>query len=306
MSWLPTETWVDKFPSRERAAAATTEPRVSAVVVVHAVGAKPSSRSPLELCLRSVLAEPMVDELIVVDHANDAAISSALRSLRADRRDVELIAAPAGMSRVAAANLGASHAHGRWLLFLDSSVVLQRGSVARLATLNNNARGLWVAGGRITDLEGRERTAVRAGSLNTFSAIAVALSMPGAKRGLRRRPAANAARVAAVSGAFMLIPHGDFDQLNGFDEGYATDGADLDLCRRMAEAGGSVLFHPLAAGVQFERAARDRRLAQGLARFASRSAKTPLDRAFAAIALPALLVLVALKDLVMGRPPLRR
>jgi hypothetical protein len=275
-------------------------------LVVHAVSAKPSSRSPLELSLRSVLAEPMVDELIVVDHANDPAVSSALRALRADRRDVELIAAPEGMSRVAAANLGASHAHGRWLLFLDSSVVLQRGAVARLATLNNNTRGPWVAGGRITDLEGRERVSIRAGALNSFTAIAVALNVPSAKRGLRRRPAANAARVAAVSGAFMLIPRGDFDRLNGFDTGFATDGADLDLCRRMAEAGGSVLFHPLAAGVQFERALRDRRLAQGLARFAQRSAKTPLDRAFAAVAFPALTVLVALKDLVFGRPPLRR
>ncbi|MDZ4691629.1 hypothetical protein, partial [Terricaulis sp.] len=60
-----------------------------------------------------------------------------------------------------------------------------------------------------------------------------------------------------------------------------------------------------ASGVQFQRDPRGRRLAQGLALFASKSAKTPLEKAFAAIARPALIVLLGLKDLVIGRPPLR-
>ena len=75
---------------------------------------------------------------------------------------------------------------------------------------------------------------------------------------------------------------------------------------RAADAGGSVLFLPAASGVQFERGQRGRRQAQGLALFASKSAKTPIEKAFALIAGPALLVLVGLKDFVVGRPPIRR
>jgi hypothetical protein len=48
------------------------------------------------------------------------------------------------------------------------------------------------------------------------------------------------------------------------------------------------------------------RRAQGLARFAVKSAKTPLQKAFALIAAPALAVLVGLKDFVTGRPPHQR
>jgi hypothetical protein len=104
----------------------------------------------------------------------------------------------------------------------------------------------------------------------------------------------------------MLAPKHDFQALGGFDEGFLTDAADLDLCRRAQAAGGSVLFQPVAAGVQFIRPqTRGRRQAQGLALFAVRSARTPIEKAFALIASPALVALVALRDFVVGRPPHR-
>jgi len=109
-----------------------------------------------------------------------------------------------------------------------------------------------------------------------------------------------------VSGAFMLIPRADFQTLDGFDEMFVSDYADLDLCKRALDAGGSVLFQPEASGVQFERRRKGRKQAQGLARFAVKSAKTPFEKAFAAIAAPALMVLLGLRDFVAGRPPVRR
>ncbi|MBC7769654.1 MAG: glycosyltransferase, partial [Phycisphaerales bacterium] len=156
----------------------------------------------------------------------------------------------------------------------------------------------------LTDIEGRDRAGARPGALNAFSAIAVAMELPGAKR-RRRRRGVSPTQVAAVSGAFMLMPRSDFLELKGFDEAFVTDAADLDLCRRAVDAGGSVFFQPAAAGVQFERSTRGRAQAQGLALFASKSAKTGVERAFAMIARPALVVLLALKDFVIGSPPLR-
>jgi N-acetylglucosaminyl-diphospho-decaprenol L-rhamnosyltransferase len=298
---------VDKFPSRERATALALAPRVSAVVVVR--DARAGAQAPLDLCLRSALAEPWIDDLVIVDHGNAADVSAALRALQADRRDVKLISVEAEESSAAAANAGAENALGRWLLFLDPDVVLRRGAVARMAAAGGGAQTPWIVGGRLTDTEGRERRAARGGALNTWSAIAVA--MDWAKKPQQRRnktgDAPEPSNVAAVSGAFMLIPRDDFQELGGFDEGFATDAADLDLCRRAADAGGSVLFQPDAAGVKFSRAAPGgRKQAQGLARFAVKSAKTPLQRAFAAIAAPALAVLLGARDFIAGRPPARR
>ncbi|MBP6689938.1 MAG: glycosyltransferase [Hyphomonadaceae bacterium] len=276
---------------------------MSAVVVAHKVRPNSSGRAPLDLCLRSALAEEWIDDLVIVDHDNDEDISSTLRAFEADRRDVHVVKVDPSLSTAAAANIGAEAALGRWLLFLNADVVLQRGAVSRLAAAGGGAQQPWIVGGRLLDLEGRERQAARAGALNTFSAIAVAVQWPA--RPARKRDTAT--KVGAVSGALMLIPRNDFNALNGFDEQFDTDCADLDLCRRAALAGGSVLFQPDASGVQFEYAqTRKSRKVQGLTRFAVKSAKTPMERAFARVAGPALAVLLALRDLVAGRPPARR
>lgn len=295
---------MDEFPSRERTIAAALEPRVSAVVVVRNVQTKLPGQAPLDLCLRSVLAEPIVDDLVIVDQKNGPEVSATLRALQADRRDVKVIAAPPLSSYAAAANLGAREALGRWLVFLDPGVVLQRGAIARMAAAGDEAHKPCIVGGRLTDLEGRERIVARAGALNAFSALAVAMGLPSRKP---KRAAGEAARVAAVSGAFMAIPRRDFEALNGFDEEFRTDCADLDLCRRANAAGGAILFHPAATGVQFARAPESgRNQAQGLARFVARSAKTGPEKAFAVVAEPALALVLALKDLIVGRQPIRR
>lgn len=298
---------MDKFPSRERAAAAALEPRVTAVIVARSLRGTGKLASALDLCLRSVQAEPWIDDIVVVDLDNSSEISARLRSEQADRRDMKVVRAPKGASLAAAANLGAARARGRWLLFLDPDVVLQRGAVARMAAAGGEARTPWIVGGRLVDTEGRERPAARAGALTTWSAIAVAMDWRG-PRPLRRRGAnSEPSPVAAVSGAFMLMPRADFEKLGAFDEKFATDAADLDLCRRAADAGGSIVFQPAAAGVQFAPPARGkRRQAQGLALFAAKSAKTPIQRAFAVVAGPALAVLVTLRDFVAGRPTARR
>ena len=296
---------MDRFPSRERSTTVALEPRVSAIVVTRHTG------QSLELCIRSALAEPWIDELVIVDNGNPPQVSAALRALKADRRDVKVIRTEAVLGAAAAANLGAEASRGRWLLFLDPHVVLQRGAVARMAAAGGGAPAPWIVGGRLTDMNGRDRRAVRGGALTAWSAVAVALDWPGPRPQPRRKRDKAAAdeptRVAAVSAAFMLIPRIDFLDLDGFDEGFATDAADLDLCRRASEAGGRVLFQPAAAGVQFTSTARlARREAQGLALFAAKSARTPFERAFALIARPALAVILGLRDFIGGRPPTRK
>ncbi len=47
--------------------------------------------------------------------------------------------------------------------------------------------------------------------------------------------------VDAISGALMLMPQDMFDVLGGFDEGYWLHAEDLDLCRRVRDAGRGVI-----------------------------------------------------------------
>ena len=237
---------MDKFPTHERESAVALEPRVSAVVVVRNVQSV-SAQHALDLSLRAALAEPWIDDLVIVDAGNAPDVSSSLRSLQMDRRDVTVIAAP-GANASAAANIGAEHARGRWLLFLAPDVVLQRGAAERLAAAGAGARAPWIAGGRLTDAEGRERNAARTGSLNAWSSLAVALGW-GAKpptRRVGRDDAALPSPVGAVSGAFLLAPKHDFQTLGGFDEDFWMYLEDVDLGFRARLLGCEAVFAPEA------------------------------------------------------------
>ena len=88
--------------------------------------------------------------LVIVDAGNAPGVSSSLRALNMDRRDVKLVTAPLGASAGAAANLGAEQARGRWLLFLAPNVVLQRGAAERLAAAGGGAKAPWIVGGKLT------------------------------------------------------------------------------------------------------------------------------------------------------------
>ena len=46
--------------------------------------------------------------------------------------------------------------------------------------------------------------------------------------------------VEATSGALMLMPRHLFARIGGFDEDYRLHAEDLDLCRRVREAGGTI------------------------------------------------------------------
>jgi GT2 family glycosyltransferase len=65
----------------------------------------------------------------------------------------------------------------------------------------------------------------------------------------------------------------DFDALNGFDEKYFLHVEDVDLCWRVRQAGGKVLFHPKAEVIHLGHTSRTSALAVefhkgvGLARY---------------------------------------
>jgi hypothetical protein len=68
-----------------------------------------------------------------------------------------------------------------------------------------------------------------------------------------------------VSGACFAMTRADFAALGGFDEGYFLHVEDVDLCWRVRQAGGAVLFQPQARVVHLGSTARKaRRGEQGL------------------------------------------
>lgn len=280
---------------RSRAADSSVSPRVSAIVVTFHTG------DSLELCLRSLFSEPWVDEVILVDNGNPAPVASSLRALQADRRDVTLVQGQGNVGFARACNLGAELASGRHLLFVNPDAVLQRGAAERMVEAGRRARSPWIVGGRLVDKRGREQRGARRELLTPWTAL-VGMSGLGMLEAIfpvfrdvhrERDPKPDAVvPMPVVSGAFMLMPRTDFMAVGGFDEGYFLHVEDIDICRRVGEAGGAVLFEPGAEALHFGGTSKaswasvETHKARGLVYYFEKFAASPAERVFIKVISP--------------------
>src|SRR4051794_7148381 len=152
--------------------------------------------------LASALAQTEVTEVIVVDDGSTDDTPAIVRAIR-DPRLRLMTNGAAGVS--AARNLGAQHASGQWLLFLDADDRLRPGAVAALLAAARGApRAVLVYGDYKTSASGGRRTARRDFSKGRPKP-------PGA--GLRGPPPGN-----FFSNAGMRPPRaGAFRAIGGFD-----------------------------------------------------------------------------------------
>lgn len=220
---------------------------VSVVMVVYMTG------EALEQSLACVLADPLVDELVVVDNGSSPAEAERLRALHARDGRVRLLTGHGNVGFSRGANLGAAKATGDLLVFLNPDAFLQAGCIAALVREVEERRGLCLVGGRVLNADGSEQRGARRGEITPVSAV---LSMSGLARGrtLGRYEVHweddalpdQAVATPTISGACFCMRREDFDQVGGFDESYFLHVEDVDLCWRVRRAGGEVLFHPKA------------------------------------------------------------
>lgn len=281
---------------------------VSVVMVVYMTG------EALERSLACVLADPLVDQLVVVDNGSTPVEAERLRALAARDRRVVLKTGHGNIGFARGANLGAASASGELLVFLNPDAFLQPGCVAALAREIEGRASPCLVGGRVLNADGTEQRGARRGEITPLSAL---MSMSGLARlapawaryevhweGETLPDAAVAA--PTISGACFCMRREDFDHVGGFDEGYFLHVEDVDLCWRVRRAGGEVLFHPKAEVVHIGGTSQTSPLkvefhkGVGLARYFRKRAESPGQKA-AAWALSPLVILAA-----VARPLLRR
>ncbi|MGQ3018003.1 glycosyltransferase family 2 protein [Phenylobacterium sp.] len=232
--------------------------RLSVIMVVYMTG------EALDQSLACVLADPQVDEFIVVDNGSDACEAALLDDVARRHPQMRLVRGQGNVGFARGANLGADAATGDVLIFLNPDAFLQPGCAQVLARAVLDGGPLRLVGGRVLNADRTEQRGARRGEITPMAALLSLSGLTRRSKALRRyevhweNEAAPAALcpVPTISGAFFAIRRAGYLSLGGFDEGYFLHVEDIDLCWRVREAGGEVMFHPTAEVVHLGHTSR--------------------------------------------------
>ena len=217
----------------------SAEPEVSIVLVLH---------NQAGLSLRGLQAlghalDGVPTEVILVDNASTDRTGALLERVDGAR----ILPQSENLHFLRGANLGARHARGRALLFLNNDTELQPGSLRAAHRLLDLQPDVGAVGGKVLLLDG---TLQEAGSIVWRDG-----SCSGYGRGQAPTDAAFGFRrdVDYCSGAFLMLRRALFESLSGFDPLFAPAYyEDTDLCMRVRAAGYRVVYEPAVRLVHVE------------------------------------------------------
>jgi GT2 family glycosyltransferase len=226
-------------------------PGVSVVMVVYRTGPALFNAIP------KVLAEPLVDEFVVVDNGSAPADETRLREIAEGEPRFRLVQGHGNIGFARGCNLGARTAKGRHLVILNPDAYLQAGCIEAMIDAAESFPHPCVVGARVLNTDGTEQRGGRRGEVTPLTTL-LSFSHLSLRLPLLREfeihmedqllPTAPVA-VPTISGACFYMSREDFQRLGGFDEGYFLHVEDIDLCWRARRMGGSVVFQPAATVV---------------------------------------------------------
>ncbi len=230
-----------------------------------------NTREMLLNCLRSIYENVagFAYQLIVVDNGSQDGSAQAVRD---HFPSVRLIACWRNLGFAQANNLAISEAKGRYLGFVNSDAILERGALNALVNFMETVPKAGLACGQLLNSDGSKQN-----SFSNFPSFAsellnksmLKLIFPG-RYPSKRQDYTEPRPVEAVIGAFFVARKQAVDEVGPMDEDYFLFLEETDWSLRMARAGwgvyhvpqarachlqgGSLRQNPLAGRVEFYRA----------------------------------------------------
>jgi len=204
-------------------------------------------------CLRSVLAQSDIHQLILVDNGNARAIVREINALADEDGHLEIITGHGNVGFSRGCNIGARRARGQFLLLLNPDSIIGDGILADALDVFDERPGASLITVRLENPDGSEQRGGRRNLITPWTCLVeqfrldrLAPNHPHFKRlNLNEtEPFTEITKVQCISGAFMLMPKSTFDELEGMDEDYFIHVEDVDFCMRIEKRKGEILFVP--------------------------------------------------------------
>lgn len=209
-----------------------------------------NSRALIGPLLHRLQAEiaTLTAEVVLVDNAS---ADGTVQAVREEHPWVQVIASARNLGFAAGNNLAARHAQGRHLLLLNPDALPEPGALRRGLELMDRHPRVGLAGGELRGADGSRQPSARMFPTlrdEFFTLSGLAARHPGSRLFARldRRWADPdmPAQVDWIPGAFVFIPAAVWARLGGFDERFFMYYEEVDLCRRLRDAGLQVHYWP--------------------------------------------------------------
>ncbi|MDN5923945.1 MAG: glycosyltransferase family 2 protein [Xanthomonadales bacterium] len=188
----------------------------------------------------ALLSSPQVDGLVIADNASHDGMPQRAVAKHADDARLRLLANARNLGFGAAVNRAAATLHSDWLAIVNPDCVVTPEALASLMREARAQANVGLLGALMVDAQGHiDPASCRRDPLLRRVLVSFGLGH-GEGVNVEGPIAPTSQSVQAVSGAVLLLPRALFTQLGGFDEDYFLHFEDLDLCRRVRDAGKEV------------------------------------------------------------------
>ncbi|CAN5201877.1 N/A [soil metagenome] len=179
-------------------------------------------------------------EVIVVDNASS---DDSVEYIKKHFPKVKVIENTKNAGFAGGCNLGAKHAKGDYILFLNNDAKLSNDPLPALIDVFDQHEKTAIVGGLLANHNGSPQRSY--GSFYTILNVAYLL-FAGESGELKRFQGKEITSTDWVSGGFMLVKRDVFEKVKGFNESYFMYIEDMDLCYRIKKAGYSIYNTPFA------------------------------------------------------------
>ena len=295
--------------TRARVLAHPLQADVTVLMVIYRTG------QALAESIARVLAEPLVDEFILIDNGSTPEEEAVQDAAAARDSRVKILRGHGNVGFARGCNMGATGARGRLIVVLNPDAFLQEGCVAALMEAVETEPAPRLVGARILNVDGTEQRGARRGEVTPVTTLLSLTRLAHAARVLQRfeihhehdPEPGSLLPVATISGACFALTREDYEALGGFDEGYFLHVEDVDLCWRMRQSGGRVLFAPSARVVHLGSTSHTSPLkveffkGLGLVRYFRKRADNPRRLMLAYALAPMIMLVSVLRPLIRRR-----
>ncbi len=211
------------------------------------------SQATIDTCLTALLASSLALDVVVVDNGSGDGTRADVQGFITAGHPVRLIGNDDNPGFGAACNQGAALASGDVVLFLNPDAFLQSDTISRLRAVLDADASWGLLGCHVVDEDGKtygpQRRREPTWRRSLVSAVGLAtlerrwpwlegVEVPASVRPTSETgPSAGVEAVDAVNGSTLMLPLAVFRELGGFDEAFRLHAEDLDLCRRVRDAG---------------------------------------------------------------------